>query len=599
MNMEMENGGRGVEHTEDVPAKTRVEHTEDVPAGMQAEYTENVPTEAQAEPTKDIPMGTRYVASERILPKESAYTKGLKEHYLYFFRLSVLYGMIYAFCMYRNPAGITFPLLVALTLAFAALCLKKIRSVSGGKNGEIVRMAGGDGEAAQTARVTGEDGKKDGRWFRTCTLPYLADIALVGISTCLTANEFFHFFNKVAIVMLFSAAMLHQLYEDGKWSFPLYVRNLFVLWGSCIASVGKVFSHAATYRAQETQGAERRKKTMAVMRGVGMACLVLVVVLPLLISSDLIIVEMLEQALEDINIAEGVLPTFDIFVGMVSVYSFFAGLFRQNVSGEMKGNGKRAESLTGITFVSILAVVYVFYAAVQIIYLFLRAGTLPGDLTYSQYAHEGFWQLVMVSVINIVMVLICMQVFQKHKVLNGLLLVISLCTCVMTASAAYRMVLYVDAYHLTFLRILVLWFLGVLALVMVGMMVAIFRTGFPLFQYSVAVLTCCYIAFSFVRVDAVIASYNMENMEYMRMNDVWYLMSLSEDAAPYVARIEPEMVVNLEEDYANWSESDENFLDVQKRQYFEYILQEDMSLRQWNYGMARAKDVAGEYLRGE
>ena len=114
MNMEMENGGRGVEHTEDVPAKTRVEHTEDVPAGMQAEYTENVPTEAQAEPTKDIPMGTRYVASERILPKESAYTKGLKEHYLYFFRLSVLYGMIYAFCMYRNPAGITFPLLLSL-----------------------------------------------------------------------------------------------------------------------------------------------------------------------------------------------------------------------------------------------------------------------------------------------------------------------------------------------------------------------------------------------------------------------------------------------------------------------------------------------------
>ena len=158
--------------------------------------------------------------------------------------------------------------------------------------------------------------------FRS-TLPYLAAIALLGISTCLTANEFFHFFNKVAIVMLFSAAMLHQLYEDGKWSFPLYVRNLFVLWGSCIASVGKVFSHAATYRAQETQGAERRKKTLAVMRGVGMACLVLVVVLPLLISSDLIIVEMLEQALEDINIAEGVLPTFDIFVGMVAFYSFF------------------------------------------------------------------------------------------------------------------------------------------------------------------------------------------------------------------------------------------------------------------------------------
>ncbi len=51
----------------------------------------------------------------------------------------------------------------------------------------------------------------------------------------------------------------------------------FVLWGSCIASVGKVFSHAATYRAQETQE-PNGEENVAVMRGVGMACLVLVVV---------------------------------------------------------------------------------------------------------------------------------------------------------------------------------------------------------------------------------------------------------------------------------------------------------------------------------
>ncbi len=62
------------------------------------------------------------------------------------------------------------------------------------------------------------------------------------------------------------------------------------------------------------------------------------------------------------------------------------------------------------------------------------------------------------------------------------------------------------------------------------MMVAIFRTGFPLFQYSVAVLTCCYNRVFLRAVDAVIASYNMKIWKYMRMNDVWYLMSLSEDA---------------------------------------------------------------------
>ncbi len=103
------------------------------------------------------------------------------------------------------------------------------------------------------------------------------------------------------------------------------------------------------------------------------------------------------------------------FVGHGGVLLIFLPfLFPAECLREMKGTGR--EPILDRDYVrSILAVVYVFYAAVQIIYLFLRAGTLPGDLTYSQYAHEGFWQLVMVSVINIVMVLICMQVFQKAQ----------------------------------------------------------------------------------------------------------------------------------------------------------------------------------------
>lgn len=525
--------------------------------------------------------GGQYSASQGILPKESAYTKGMKRAYPYFSGISLLYGVVYTFCMYRNPAGITFPLLVVATLALAALCLKKIRQEAADGGGEMGKM-------------------EKRRWFRPCTFPYLVAMALLGISTCLTANDFFHSFNKVAIVMLFSAAMLHQLYEDGKWSFPIYMRNLFVFWGSCLSSLFKVFSHAATYRAEETEISERKKKASAILKGVGLACLVLLVVLPLLVSSDLIVAEWMITFLEDISFAEGIFITFDFFVGIILFYAFLAGLFRQNIGGAANKEKKRAESLTGITFISILAVIYVFYAAVQIIYLFLRAGTLPGDLTYSQYAHEGFWQLLLVSMLNIVMILVCMQVFQKHKVLNVLLLVISLCTCVMAASAAYRMILYVGAYGLTFLRILVLWFLGVLSLVMVGMMVAIFKERFPLFQYSVAVLACCYIAFSFVRVDAVIASYNIKNWETMRMTDVWYLMSLSEDAAPYIAKIEPEMVADLEENYENWSDvSDENFLVAQKNQYFEYILQKDMSLRQWNYGILKARETAEDYFRGE
>ena len=495
--------------------------------------------------------------------KESVYTREMKNKYPYFAGLSFLYGVIYTVCMYRNPAGITFPVLVLITLAFALVCLKLVHV----------------------------EGK-----VRTHTMLYFTAMLLLGISTCLTANGFFHFFNKAAIVMLFCAAMLHQLYDDEKWQFPVFLKNLFVLWGDCIVSVGSVFTHAVGYRAKEDSN--RKRNVLAVMKGIGLAILILIFVLPLLISSDLIIANFLNRFWEGLYFGNGVGITVNLIAGVVLFYAFFAALFKKNIRDTEGKESKKAESLTGITFISILTVIYVCYAGVQIVFLFLRAGVLPEDLTYSQYAHEGFWQLLAVSIINIVMILVCMQRFRKHKVLNILLLVTSLCTYVMTASAAYRMILYVGAYHLTFLRILVLWFLGVLSLVMIGMMIAIFNEKFPLFQYSAAVVTCCYIAFSFMRVDEVIASYNIEHMKTMSMNDVWYMTeALSADAAEYIVQIEPDMVCDLDE-YGTYNGDgvNKNILEETKQQYFEMILQEEMSFRKWNYGKMKAREIAENYL---
>src|SRR5699024_4004073 len=116
------------------------------------------------------------------------------------------------------------------------------------------------------------------------------------------------------------------------------------------------------------------------------------------------------------------------------------------------------------------------YSMIQIVYLFLRLDTgLPDGMTYSQYAHEGFWQLLVVSMINFAAVVICIQIFEKNKVLQMLLCVISVCTCVMILSAAYRMMLYVGEYDLTFLRVLVLWFLAVLMIIFFGVIYSIFR----------------------------------------------------------------------------------------------------------------------------
>ena len=141
----------------------------------------------------------------------------------------------------------------------------------------------------------------------------------------------------------------------------------------------------------------------------------------------------------------GIILTF--LTGMIGIYAVFAAVFRMDQGIGKKENVKKADTVTGITFTGILAVVYVFYSMIQIVYLFLRLDTgLPDGMTYSQYAHEGFWQLLVVSMINFAAVVICIQIFEKNKVLQMLLCVISVCTCVMILSAAYRMMLYVGEY---------------------------------------------------------------------------------------------------------------------------------------------------------
>lgn len=97
--------------------------------------------------------------------------------------------------------------------------------------------------------------------------------------------------------------------------------------------------------------------------------------------------------------------------------------------------------------------------------------------------------MAMVGCVYLVFVLMCLKYFREHVLLNGFLLLVSICTYVMLASASYRMVLYVQQYQLTFLRILVLWFLAMLFVLMAGVVILIFNHEFPLFRFCLAVVS--------------------------------------------------------------------------------------------------------------
>ncbi|MDD3220348.1 MAG: DUF4173 domain-containing protein [Lachnospiraceae bacterium] len=440
-----------------------------------------------------------------------------RENYALFGGMALLYGVVFAFCLYRNIAGITFPIYVLATIFFAVLVLRHLATVMDEEGTGVI--------SAKSIKL------KKG------TIPYFAGMMILGVGNACTTSEFFLFFNWVGIALLFVVAMVHQFYNDETWNFTAYFKRLVVLFFSSCAHLFSVISHGAGYVKDKENNKDKR--LIYVGLGLAIAFGALCVIFPLLVSSDMIFHQVFGSMINHIDMVSILLMTGMVLAGTALSYAFLCGLCRRNLLNTKAGREYNANSIIGITFTAVIAVVYMFYSGIQIIYLFIGLENgLPDGVTYSQYAHSGFWQLLFVSIINFCMVLLCKNLFSESKILNVLLTVISLCTFVMIASAMYRMILYVQEYNLTFLRLLVLWFLFLLIFIMLGTVFSIYKKEFPLFRYSVAVVACFYIVFSLAKPDYQIARYNVAHDEVMTMQDLDYLIyQLSDDAAPIVAQI--------------------------------------------------------------
>lgn len=154
-----------------------------------------------------------------------------------------------------------------------------------------------------------------------------------------------------------------------------------------------------------------------------------------------------------------------------------------------------------------------------------------------------------------------------------LLTVISACTYIMIASSAFRMCLYIKNYHLTFLRVFVLWMLALIAVLLAGIVAQIYKETFPLFRYTIVVVTLAVFGFGIVRPDYWIAKYDIDRVA--TAGDQEYLSYLSSDAAPVIAGHK-----------GKWAE-----------RYWEQVsfaMEGKDSVREYNFSYARAKSLSGK-----
>ncbi|QCH23334.1 DUF4153 domain-containing protein [Mycobacteroides salmoniphilum] len=157
-------------------------------------------------------------------------------------------------------------------------------------------------------------------------------------------------------------------------------------------------------------------------------------------------------------------------------------------------------------------------------------------LTYAEYARQGFWQLLFVTILVMGVIAVAIRVAGREDARDRLFLRVligGLCvtTLVIVASAIHRMSLYEGAYGYSVERLLVRWIELGMALVLVLILVAGIRMSARWLPTAVvAVGSFGMLGLAIFNPESYVAQRNVQFFEQTGTIDQWYMARLSSDA---------------------------------------------------------------------
>ncbi|MFD8968550.1 DUF4153 domain-containing protein [Streptomyces sp. NPDC059568] len=336
-----------------------------------------------------------------------------------------------------------------------------------------------------------------------------------------------------------SAPALGSLALHGSRTWPGVVFGPFGLLGS----IGNGGVWALRGLRERTGGS--RKQLMPLIRGLVVAVVLLFVFGALFAGADAAFADLLGGLTPDVSAADGpwrfLLFAVGLLGALAAAHTAAAPLRWDRITvrpGRARGRMEWAFPLI------VLNLLFAVFIAVQLAVLFggYRKVFEKTGLTRSEYARQGFWQLLWVTLLVLLVIGLARRWAPRDGARDSVLVravlgVLCVLTLVVTASALRRMDLYVEAYGLTRLRVSVaameLW----LALVIVLILVAGAVGGRWLPRAVAASAAAAVLTFGLLSPDALVAESNVDRYERVHKLDVEYFQELSSDAVPALDRL--------------------------------------------------------------
>ncbi len=438
----------------------------------------------------------------------------------------------------------------------------------------------------------------------------------------LTVKSILH----LGVILLFSAGLL--LFENPLIQTLLfaYVMLSFLYWFFCTAgnrqeagigemfpfdllksvlvipfgAFGALFGACTSALTRSTTG----KKLLLILGGTAIAVVPTVIVFRLLISADGAFQNLTDTLFSDL-LAEMPRHIFYFCFGIPAAMYLFGMLYgnlcrpRADILTREQCDSTRGAlrfvptAFTCAAITPVILVYVLFFVSQTSYFLSAFSGIRPADITYADYARRGFFELCGVAVINLI-ILVVAEIFTRRNgekrspAVKVYGITLSVCTLALIAIALSKMVMYIDAYGLTLLRVYTTWFMILLALLFVLLLLRQIFTGFPFWRTLTVGFAILFAVLVFGDADATVARYNVWRYQSGTLDtvDIGMMYDLADAAVEYVIPLTEDADPNVARDAAD-------YLDFKARQFAE----KEMTFANFNLTSFRARRALAEWQK--
>lgn len=349
---------------------------------------------------------------------------------------------------------------------------------------------------------------------------------------------------SMLIVMHFTGT---KTFLGGHWVKPLLYAAETGLIG-WMESVRVVTQESQRWLGQTKMNTRQLGNVRSVLRGIMITLPVVVVFALLLSSADAVFGDFAQQALSFLLpqtiasvVEQLVLVTVLSVICVATYWTMVNGRSETSFTIDTSQEKLRRFRLNMIETSTLLAsvnILFVVFVLVQARYFFGGEANITAQgFTYAEYARRGFYELLAVSCMTMALLVtvetLTYRKREEERVFRGLVILMVALTLLILIAAFQRLNLYENAYGFTRIRVmsgtLMIWLAALLCM----LLVAILWHKHEVFWIGCIAAGMGFIlSLNLINMDGYIASHNIARFEDSGKLDVYYLLSLSDDAVP-------------------------------------------------------------------